>query len=86
MKFNLQEPDLTNISTEQLQQEAKIIKRVLIAFAIMLILLLFLGIYVSLNNLGLFSLVIVPFILSPIIYVIAKKSFLIKLEIQNREM
>lgn len=86
MKFKIKEEDLKTISTKQLQQEAKTIKAASISFGIMLITLLCLGIYVSLNNLGLLSLVVVPFILSPILYVFAKKMFLITEEIKNREI
>ena len=86
MKFNIEEPDFSPISTDQLQQEAKTLQGALLALGILLIVLLCLGIYVSLNNLGLISLVAVPFILSPILYVFAKKIFLIKEEIKSREI
>jgi hypothetical protein len=86
MKFRTNEENLKTISTEQLQLEAKTIKVASIALGIMLILLLCLGIYVSINNLGLLSLVVIPFALSPILYVLSKKVFLINEEIKSREI
>ena len=84
MELNVNTQNLTTIGTEQLEQEAKTIKGASIAFGFLLIVLLCLGIYLSLNNLGLLSLVLVPFILSPILYVFAKKNFLINEEIKSR--
>lgn len=86
MKLSTKEESLKTISTAQLQQEAKTIKNVSIIFGTMLMLLLCIGIYVSINNLGLRSLVVAPFILSPILYVFAKKAFSINEEIKSREI
>ncbi len=86
MKLSTKEESLKTISTAQLQQEAKTIKNVSIIFGTMLMLLLCIGIYVSINNLGLRSLIVAPFILSPILYVFAKKAFSINEEIKSREI
>ena len=86
MKFNIKDQDLKTISTEQLLQEVKTIKKMSISFGILLIVLVCLGIYVSINNSGLLSLLIAPFILSPILYVFSKKAIVIKEEIKRREI
>lgn len=84
MTINMKNQDLKEISTEQLQQQIKTIKNMSIAFVIMLIVLLGIGIYVSMGNSELASLVIAPFILSPILYVFSKKALIIKGEIESR--
>jgi hypothetical protein len=86
MKLSAKEENLKARSIEQLQQEAKTINNVSITFGTMLIVLLCIGIYVNIYNLGLLSLVVVPFILSPILYVFAKKAFIINEEIKSREI
>ncbi|WP_096431717.1 hypothetical protein [Labilibaculum antarcticum] len=68
------------------EENLKTIKAALLALGIMLITLLCLGIYVSINNFGSLSFIVVPFILSPILYVFAKKTFTITEEIKSREI
>ncbi|BAX81889.1 hypothetical protein [Labilibaculum antarcticum] len=86
MKLSAKEKDLKTISTEQLQLEAKTIKVASIALGIMLIMLLCLGIYLSINNSGSLSFIVAPFILSPILYVFSKKAFIINEELKSREL
>lgn len=86
MKFSTKKEDLKMADTEQLQQEAKVIKIASISFSLLLIVLLCIGTYVSMYNIELLSFVAVPFILSPILYVFAKKKFMISEELKSRKI
>lgn len=82
--MKLDTKDLKSTGTEQLRQEAKITKITSITLGIMLLVLLALAIYVSLNHTKMISLLVVPFALSPILFIIAKRKLLIKQEIESR--
>ncbi|PCH67601.1 MAG: hypothetical protein COC06_10985 [Bacteroidales bacterium] len=86
IKFSTKEEDLKAISTEQLLQEIKTIKVTTMTLIVLLAIEFCVAIYVSIDNPGMFSLVVVPFALSPILIINLKKGKDMKKEIKSRAM
>ncbi|WP_372751818.1 hypothetical protein [Labilibaculum sp.] len=85
MKLSTEETELKLISTEQLHQEAQIINQAAIALGLLLIVLLGIAIFINLNYTPIISLLVVPFALLPILFVVSKRKLLVTEEIKGRK-